>query len=81
MLQRQEEIVRREQRAESYMTDDAEMVLVAFGLVSRLCKYAVNKLRENGVRAGLYRPITLSSVPVRWTGKARGKRGQEVPRS
>ncbi len=63
MLQRQEEIVRREQRAESYMTDDAEIVLVAFGLVSRLCKYAVNKLRESGVLVGLYRPITLYPFP------------------
>jgi 2-oxoglutarate/2-oxoacid ferredoxin oxidoreductase subunit alpha len=38
-------------------------VLVAFGVVSRLCKYAVNKLREKGLRVGLYRPITLSPFP------------------
>jgi pyruvate/2-oxoacid:ferredoxin oxidoreductase alpha subunit len=63
LKQKHEQIARREQRAESYMTDDAEIVLVSFGIVSRLCKYAVNKLRESGVRVGLYRPITLCPFP------------------
>ena len=63
LMKKYEEITRLEQRAESYMTEDAEVVLVAFGIVARLCKYAVNKLRENGVRAGLFRPITLFPFP------------------
>lgn len=54
-----------EQRAESYMTGDAETVIVAYGVTSRLCKGVVNALRERGVRAGLFRPITLSPFPSR----------------
>ncbi len=52
-----------EQRSESYMTDDAEIVFVAFGVVSRVCKQVVNELRRRGIRAGLFRPITLSPFP------------------
>ncbi len=63
LLSKYEEIAREEQRAETYMVDDAEVVLVAYGVVSRLCKSAVNSLRERGVRAGLVRPITLSPFP------------------
>jgi pyruvate/2-oxoacid:ferredoxin oxidoreductase alpha subunit len=66
LLNKYEELVRTEQRAENYMTDDADVVLVAFGVVSRLCKYAINRLREKGVRAGLLRPITLSPFPTRY---------------
>jgi len=58
-----EKIDAAEQRAESYLTDDADVVFVAYGVVSRLCKGVVNRLRETGVRAGLFRPITLSPFP------------------
>lgn len=54
-----------ESRYESYLTDDARIVLVAYGVVSRLCKEVVDDLRERGVRAGLFRPITLSPFPSR----------------
>lgn len=60
-----EEIERRESRSESYMTEDAEVVLVAYGIVSRLCKQVVNELRTKGIKAGLFRPITLSPFPSR----------------
>ncbi len=63
LLKKYEEIARVEQRSEEYMTDDAEIVLVAFGIVSRLCKHAINKLRERGVPVGLFRPVTLSPFP------------------
>jgi len=52
-----------EQRSESYMTDDAEIVLVAYGVVSRVCRSVVNGLRKKGVKAGLFRPITASPFP------------------
>ncbi|HME18982.1 MAG TPA: 3-methyl-2-oxobutanoate dehydrogenase subunit VorB [Nitrososphaerales archaeon] len=65
LLSKYEEMDRVEQRAEQYLTDDAEVVIVAFGVVSRLCKQAVNALRARGVRAGLMRPITLSPFPSR----------------
>jgi pyruvate/2-oxoacid:ferredoxin oxidoreductase alpha subunit len=63
LMKKYEDMSREEQRAESYLTDDAEVVLVAFGIVSRLCKYAVNRLRGEGFRVGLFRPITLSPFP------------------
>jgi len=52
-----------ESRSESYLTDDARIILVAYGVVSRLCKEVVDDLRERGVKAGMFRPITLSPFP------------------
>jgi pyruvate/2-oxoacid:ferredoxin oxidoreductase alpha subunit len=65
LMSKYEEIDASEQRSEGYMTSDAEVVLVAFGIVSRLCKRAVNELRAKGVRAGLFRPVTLFPFPAR----------------
>jgi len=58
-----EEVARVEQRSESLRTDDADVVLVAYGITARLCRRAVGTLREKGIRAGLLRPITLSPFP------------------
>lgn len=44
-------------------TDDAEIVLVSFGSTSRNVKTAVKKLREKGIKAGFFRPITLFPFP------------------
>lgn len=52
-----------EQRAESYLVDDAKVVLVAYGIASRICKEVVNRLRLLGIKVGLFRPITLSPFP------------------
>ncbi len=57
-----------EPRAESYLLDDAKVVLVAYGIVSRICREVVNKLRVMGVKAGLFRPITLSPFPSKELG-------------
>ena len=48
---------------EEYMTDDAEICLVAYGITSRICKTAVNAARKKGIRAGLLRPVTLWPYP------------------
>jgi pyruvate/2-oxoacid:ferredoxin oxidoreductase alpha subunit/NAD-dependent dihydropyrimidine dehydrogenase PreA subunit len=53
-----------EQRADLYRCADAEVVLVAFGTPARMAKGAVRALRERGVRAGLFRPLTLWPFPV-----------------
>jgi 2-oxoglutarate ferredoxin oxidoreductase subunit alpha len=58
-----EEIERREQRSEKYHTDDADVIIVAFGICARLSQRAVIMLRAKGIRAGLLRPITLSPFP------------------
>ena len=52
-----------EQRWESYMADDAEVIVVAFGISSRIAKEAVKTARARGIRLGLIRPITLWPYP------------------
>ena len=52
-----------EVRFEEFRTEDAEVVIVAFGIASRIAKGAVNKLRSNGIKVGLFRPITLWPFP------------------
>ena len=49
---------------EEYMVDDADVVLVAFGIASRISKNAVNEARKQGLKVGLIRPITLWPFPT-----------------
>ena len=62
--QRYDMIKANEQRAESYMTEDADIVIVAYGASSRVSRSAVDAAREMGIKAGLVRPITLWPFPV-----------------
>ncbi len=55
--------MRNEVRFEKMDTDDADIVLVSYGITSRICKSAVKTGRENGLRIGLFRPITLNPFP------------------
>ena len=59
------EIQAHEVRYECYQCQDAEVLLVAFGLAARVCKAAVNQLRAAGSKVGLFRPITLWPFPSR----------------
>jgi 2-oxoglutarate ferredoxin oxidoreductase subunit alpha len=65
---------------EEYLTEDAETVIVAFGIVSRIAKGAVNRLRQRGIKVGLFRPITLWPFPKGPLKKlaAQGKRFLDV---
>lgn len=45
--------------SETYMTSDADFLFIAFGSVSRVVHAIVRELRKKGVKAGLFRPITL----------------------
>jgi len=54
-----------EPRCETYMTDDADILLVGYGIVSRVLRSAVEQARAQGIRAGLFRPITLWPFPSR----------------
>jgi 2-oxoglutarate ferredoxin oxidoreductase subunit alpha len=56
-------IEQHEQRAETYLTDDAEYIVVAYGAVARIVRSALSKARAEGIRAGLIRPITLWPFP------------------
>ena len=49
--------------AESYFCGDAEIVITAYGACARIAKTAVNRLRGEGVKVGLFRPITLYPFP------------------
>ncbi len=48
---------------EEINTDDADIILVSFGSTSRNAKTAMKLLREKGIKAGLFRPITLYPFP------------------
>ena len=54
---------RDEVRSETYLTEDAEYVLVAYGVSARVARTAVDELRAEGIRAGLIRPITIYPFP------------------
>lgn len=47
---------------EEYMLDDADTLIIAYGSVSRAAKEAIARLREQGFKVGLFRPITLYPV-------------------
>ena len=63
-FKRYETVKAREQRAETFMCDDAEIVLVSFGATARIAHSAVVRAREEGIKAGLLRPVTLWPFPV-----------------
>lgn len=56
-------ITERETRYESYRTEDAEIVFVSYGTASRIVRNAVEMMRDQGIKAGLIRPITLWPWP------------------
>jgi pyruvate/2-oxoacid:ferredoxin oxidoreductase alpha subunit len=52
-----------EQRFETYMAEDAEILLVGYGIVSRVLRSTVEQARAQGLRVGLFRPISLWPFP------------------
>ena len=52
-----------ETRYETFQTEDAEVLLVGYGITSRVLRSAVEMARREGLRAGLFRPITLWPFP------------------
>ena len=50
-------------RWREYSIDDADLLLVAFGTVGRVCQTVVREAREEGLKVGLLRPITLWPFP------------------
>lgn len=59
-----ETIQKNEVLVEEYMMDDAEIVTIGYGSSSRVLRSAVDTARENGIKLGLFRPITLFPFPV-----------------
>ncbi|HWI40001.1 MAG TPA: 3-methyl-2-oxobutanoate dehydrogenase subunit beta, partial [Verrucomicrobiae bacterium] len=58
------ELEEKEARFESFLTDDAELVVAAFGSAARIAKTAVMMAREQGMKVGLLRPVTLFPFPA-----------------
>ena len=60
---RYEELAEKETKYEEYKCDDADIVIVAYGITSRICKTAIAAARAKGIKVGLLRPITLYPYP------------------
>ena len=71
-------IKEKEAIAEEYLLDDAEIVIAAFGIASRVAKNAVNAARADGIKVGLIRPITLWPFPEKVFQKALGTAKQFI---
>lgn len=58
---------------ESYMMEDAEYCIVAFGIAARVAKNAITSAREKGIKVGMIRPITLWPFPQKAIADAAAK--------
>ena len=52
-----------EQRSAEYLTEDAQIVVVGFGTAGRIAQTAVQQARRDGLKVGLFRPISLWPFP------------------
>lgn len=50
---------------ETWQIEDAQLIIVAFGALARICKEAIKRLRKEGIKTGLIRPITLFPFPTK----------------
>lgn len=63
LMRKYEKIARDETRWSTFETEDAEMIVVAFGTAARIAKGAVKRVREQGLKVGLVRPVSLWPFP------------------
>ena len=63
LLKRWQEIQDKEIRYKEYFLDDAEVVVVGFGTAGRVALSAVRAAREQGLKVGLFRPVTVAPYP------------------
>ncbi len=68
------EIEKNEVLFDEYKTDDAEFIFTAIGIAARLCKASVDELRKQGIKAGLFRPITIWPYPYKQLEKYRERK-------
>jgi len=60
------QIIENEQRADLFHCDDAEIIFIASNTPSRMVKGAIQDLRKRGIKAGLFRPISLWPFPINY---------------
>ncbi len=65
MMTRWEEVEKNEVRYKGYYLDDAEYVVIGYGTAGRIALTAMRAAREQGLKIGLLRPISLSPFPTR----------------
>jgi 2-oxoglutarate ferredoxin oxidoreductase subunit alpha len=65
MARKYEMISREIPQADTYLTEDARLVVIAYGTAARIAKGAVKRVREMGLKVGLFRPVTLWPYPSR----------------
>jgi len=70
MLQEKYASMQADALSESYLTEDAEIVLTGYGTSSRVARSAVDELRSLGLKAGLFRPLTLFPFPTKALNEA-----------
>jgi 2-oxoglutarate/2-oxoacid ferredoxin oxidoreductase subunit alpha len=70
LQERYRQIQKNEVRFEQYEVDDADIVVVAYGIAARIVRGAVEKAREEGIKAGWIRPVTLWPFPYEQINKA-----------
>lgn len=71
-----DEIRANEVRYETTFCDDADYIIVAFGSAARISEKAIENAREEGIKVGLFRPITVWPFPTNEIAEmARGKKG------
>ncbi|MBU1894842.1 MAG: 3-methyl-2-oxobutanoate dehydrogenase subunit beta, partial [Candidatus Omnitrophica bacterium] len=56
-------ITNNEKRSETYKAAGADIIIVSYGTIYRIACSCVDKLRQNGIKAGAFRPITLWPFP------------------
>ncbi|MHC4284270.1 MAG: transketolase C-terminal domain-containing protein, partial [Planctomycetota bacterium] len=79
-----DQVQKNEVICEQYHVEDAEIVVIAYGVAARIVRSAVNKARKEGIKAGLIRPVTLWPFPTDQIAKAAdevfyGRAGGGVP--
>ncbi|MGN0852826.1 MAG: 3-methyl-2-oxobutanoate dehydrogenase subunit VorB [Kiritimatiellia bacterium] len=74
-LRRKHAAMAADAEGEAYLAGDADLLLVAFGIASRVARTAADTLRAAGVKAGVFRPISLNPFPrEQLAAVARGRR-------
>lgn len=65
LMRKYEKISKEEVKWESHFIEDAKMIVIAFGIAARIAKGAIKRIRGEGLRVGIFRPITLWPFPYK----------------
>jgi 2-oxoglutarate/2-oxoacid ferredoxin oxidoreductase subunit alpha len=73
MQEKLQQIAATQQRYDTFAAEDAEILIVAFGTVARIAQSAVRMARRQGLKVGLFRPISLWPFPAQALAEAAQK--------